>query len=300
MSDKNVQESIHPEGNPEKFSIQHTWSLKIAYLIAAGLLALLFVDPSKLLHYKDPLEGSIAIVLEKSGDVKRKHPRASSWSAVKKDEKLYPNSMIFTGRDSYVKIALIDASIINQKPESLLRLRIASKKKKKKPKKKVDMKSDSPPDPSNGLDDSLQDEGEYEEGSGISLELDGGDLDIKASGDIEIRDIATRDTSIKLTKGSELNIKNSEGGDTSEIAVKSGIVNVTTNTAPQKKVVLKKGDKINTKKLRDEQEKADQEVVERIKKGNNATSAFAEAQKVQRKGIIEIVKEIGKIILFMD
>lgn len=317
MSDENVQEQTEPKGTPEKFSIQHTWSLKIAYLLAAGLLALLFVDPSKLLPYEDPLEGTIAIVIEKSNDVKRKHPRAASWTAVKKDDKLYPNSMIYTGKDSFVKIALIDASIINQGPESLLRLRVAKKKKKKKKPKKVDTSSNSPGstggevvrDGGSGaagaggdeLDEALEDEGDFEEGSGIALELDGGNIDIQASEDSDIRSVATRDTKIELQSGSAINLKNSEGGGSSEIAVTAGTASVKTKTNPQKSVKLEKDQKINTKKLREEEEKADQEVVEKIKsESGGASDGSEEKTEIKRKGIVEIVKEIGKIILFMD
>jgi hypothetical protein len=299
MSDENVQDS-QPQGKPEKFSVQHTWSLKIAYLLAIGLLSLLFVDPSKLLPYQDPLEGSIAIVVEKSNDVKRKHPRAASWSAVKKDDKLYPNSMIYTGKDSYVKIALIDASIINQGPESLLRLRIATKKKKKKKASAVDSSSNSPGGVGDELDDALEDEGEFEEGSGIALELDGGNIDIQASENSDIRSVATRDTKIELESGTGISLKNTEDGSSSEIAVTAGQANIKTKSDPQKSVALKKDEKIDTKKLREEEEKADQEVVEKIKGATNAAGGFGEKSEIKRKGILEIMKEIGKIILFLD
>ncbi len=298
MSDENVQESAAPVGKPEKFSIQHTWSLKIAYLLAIGLLSLLFMDPSKFLPYQDPLEGSIAIVIEKSNDVKRKHPRAASWTAVKKDDKLYPNSMIYTGKDSFVKIALIDASIINQGSESLLRLRIAQKKKKKKA-KVVDPTS-SGRSTNDSLDEDLEDEGEFEEGSGIALELDGGNIDIQTSENSDIRSVATRDTEIELQAGSAINLKNTEDGGSSEIAVTAGKASVKTKSNPQKSVTVNKDEKINTKKLREEEEKADQEVVEKIKGASGVSGGMGEKTEIQRKGIVEIMKEIGKIILFMD
>ncbi|MCO4793912.1 MAG: hypothetical protein KC493_09375 [Bacteriovoracaceae bacterium] len=317
MSDD--QSQVKPEGNekPPKFKVQHTWSLRLAYLIAIGLLSLLFIDPNKFLPQPDPLKGSIAIVLAKSNDVKRKHPRAASWTSVKKDDKLYPNSMLFTGKDSYVKIALIDASIINQGPESLLRLRMAKKRKKKKKKKKVDLKSNSPGSSDgvttgdgsgssasagqDSLDDSLEDDGEYEEGSGIALELDGGNIDIEASEESSIKSIATRDTKIEVSGGTSLNLKNAEGGGSSEIAVKKGTAKVKTKTTPSKAVSVTKGQKINTEKLREEEEKADQEVVEKIKaESSGGSNSFGDTGNVQRKGIVEILKEIGKIILFLD
>lgn len=278
------------QGKAEKFKIQHTWSLKLSYLFAVGLLALLFVDPNKFLLQPDPLEGSIAIVLERSNDVKRKHPRAASWTTIKKDDKLYPNSMIFTGKDSFVKIALIDASIINQGPESLLRLRMA----KKRTKKKVNAKGDS-------LDESLEDEGQFEEGSGIALELDGGNIDIEASDNSSIKSLATRDSKIELTSGTSLSLKNSESGGSSEISVSKGNASVKTKTQPSKAVALGKGQKINTKKLREEDEKADQDVVEKIKaESSGSESGFGEKYELKRKGIVDILVEMGRIILFLD
>ena len=301
MSDDTAQEKEKSQDKPEKFKIQHTWSLKVAYLLAIGLLSLLFIDPNKLLPKQDPLEGSIAIVIEKSNDVKRKHPRAANWSAIKKDDKLYPNSMIYTGKDSYVKIALIDASIIKQGPESLLRLRIATKKKKKKSKNTIDenprtganMKQDE-------LDEALEDEGEFEEGSGIALELDGGNIDIQASEDSDIRSVATRDTKIDLNSGSSISLKNAEDGSSSEVSVTAGSANVKTKTNPEKSVSLTKGEKINSKKLKEEEEKADQEVVEKIKSESSGSGGMGEKSEIKRKGIVEILKEIGRIILFLD
>jgi hypothetical protein len=209
--------------------------------------------------------------------------------------------MIYTGKDSYVKIALIDASIIKQGPESLLRLRIATKKNKKKSKNTIDE------NPSSGgnikqdeLDEALEDEGEFEEGSGIALELDGGNIDIQASEDSDIRSVATRDTKIDLNTGSSISLKNAEDGSSSEVSVTAGSANVKIKTNPEKSVSLAKGEKINSRKLKEEDEKADQEVVEKIKSESSGYGGLGENSVMERKGIVEILKEIGRIILFLD
>lgn len=296
---KNVQQgqAIKIEiDNPDKFQVTHTVALKVAYGFAIVFLALIFVDPNKFLIEDNPLKGSVAIVKEKQSEVKVKHPRGATWSSLKQDDKLYPNSMIYTGPSSSVVIVLTDNTVIKQGAESLLRLKIVKKFKEKK----TDAESAAKAKKFlNALDKKLVDEGAYDGDSGIDLELDGGNIKVATSENSKVNAIKTRDANLKVSGGSELNMQNTGDLDTKIEMIQGGGELSTLNTG-RGSISLKKNQKISTKKVKESDTDDPEELVEKTASATNMSSGFGEKYEIKKKGVWETLKEMGRIILFRD
>ncbi len=285
------------QNNHPKFKIKHTPLLKISYAAAVLFLYFIFQNPQSFLSKPDYLEGNIASVLERSNNVKVKHPKGSTWATLKKGGKLYPNSLVFTGPDSYVTMQLTDNSIIIQGPNSLLRLKIIKKQKlDNDPEDKVKDAKDL----AKALDKNLVDEGKFAKNDQIDLQLDSGDINIITSGKTKINSIMTRDATISIDKNSEVNIQN-QGGFNTQLAIKSGSGVISTASPVVKTVKLNKNDLVSTKNLKKSNQSSPEELIEKSTSMKKVSSNFSNnSYTIKRKGVLETFIEMGRFLLFLD
>jgi hypothetical protein len=300
MPDKSSQTSLPQQPSNEiedrGYKVKHTIALKIAYVLTVLFLGLIFLDPNMFLIQKNPLKGSIAIVLERSNDVKVKHPKGATWSSLKSGDKLYPNSMVFTGENSRVIMNLEDNSIIEQGPESLLRLKII---KKFNQNKNTAQTIDSALQFTNSFDKKLVDEGEFESNDGVNIEIDSGNIAVRTSSKSKINSIQTRDSSLQIAAGSEVNIKN-EGSTNTQISMIKGAGVLSVGKGNMNNIKLKKNDSISTKKIKSGNPNRPEDAIEKTNTVSSINSVSGEEYQVIRGGIWQTLKKMGRIILFMD
>ncbi|MBT7608869.1 MAG: hypothetical protein HN576_03880 [Bacteriovoracaceae bacterium] len=293
MSDDSAQ---HRRDEESTFKVTHTITLKVTYACTIIFLGLIFLDPNKFLDNENQLKGSIAIVVKKSNDVKVKHPKGATWSTLKKGDKLYPNTMVFTATGSSVMMLLEDESVIEQGPDSLLRLKIV-KKYISSNTSKEDVKSDI--DLLNSLDKKLVDEGPFEESDGLDLEIDGGNISVSTSGKSKIKSIKTRDSILTLGEDSEVEINN-EGSSDTKYYMKSGNAVLSTGPGKQASIALKENESISTKKIRERNSENPQDAIEKKKRNFNMSTFFGEKYTAKKKSIWNTIKKMVQVILFLD
>jgi hypothetical protein len=282
--------------NVDKFKVKHTMALKVAYAYALIFFGLIFLDPNKLIRRQNSLKGSVAMVVEKSNDVKVKHPKGATWATLKKGDKLYPNSMVFTGAGASVVMLLEDESVIKQGPDSLLRLKIV-KKYSNTDTSKEDVKSALRFLKS--LDKKLVDEGPFNESDGLDLEIDGGNISVSTTKGSKIKSIKTRDSRLVLDDDSEVTIKN-DGSNNTNIAMVSGSGRLQAGAGKLNEIKLNKNESISTKKLKEGDQEYPTKAIKEAKSASNLSSSMGEKYEAKKKSIWETIKKMGRIILFLD
>lgn len=259
-------------GEDQKFEI--TWTIKIAVGLTVLFSSLLLVDPGKILELAEEKKDNIALVLFRSNDVKVKHAGSPYWVLLKRMDPLFADSMVFTGDDSFAKILFRDGTAVSVGKNSLLKIRAGKKKETVKEGEEASATVDRAPE------------------GPVSIELEGGNIDVDTSKSTEFSGIKTGDSEIKVEEGSQLSLASSSGGGT-QMKMEKGKASLAKAGTTETQEV-KAGEEVSTTEEEfNEEEQVDEKDLEKY---FGTMSGESEQYEMKRKGFWETIRQLFEIL----